>query len=119
MRYSRCKWEFQRLSNTQPTNNTRSKRKWDPNLVSLTHDHPVTETNNMLIHRNILLIEMEFRIYTQLGLKSYNLQVLSTVFSDYEPVVALAQIKEESAMNIQRMYITDYLKRLDIKRSVC
>lgn len=93
MKYSRCKWEFQRLSNTQPTNNNRSKRKWDPKLVSLTHDdHSGTETNNMLIHRNILLIEMEFRIHTQLGLKSYNLQVLSTVFSDYEPVVALVQI---------------------------
>ena len=62
MKSSRCKWEFQRLSNTQPTNNNRSKRKWDPKLVSLTHDHSGTETNNMLIHRNILLIEMEFRI---------------------------------------------------------
>ncbi len=92
MRYCRCKWEFQRLSNTQLTNNTRSKRKWDPKLVSLTHDHSDTETNNMLIHRNILLIEIEFRIYTQLRLESYNLQVLSTLFSDYEPVVALVQI---------------------------
>ena len=61
MKYSRCKWEFQRLSNTQPTNNNRSKRKWDPKLVSWTRDHSGTETNNMLIHRNILLIEMEFR----------------------------------------------------------
>ena len=92
MKSSSCKWEFQRLSNTQPTNNTCSKRKWDPKLVSLTHDHFSTETNNMLIHRNILLIEMKFGIYTQLGLKSYNLQVLSTVFSGYEPFVALVQI---------------------------
>ena len=92
MKYSRCKWEFQKLSNIQPTNNNRSKRKWDPKLVSWTRDHSGTETNNMLIHRNILLIEMEFRIYTQLGLKSYNLQVLSTVFSGYEPFVALVQI---------------------------
>ena len=92
MKYSRCKWEFQRLSNTQPTNNNRSKRKWDPKLVSWTRDQSGTETNNMLIHRNILLIEMEFRIYTQLRLESYNLQVLSTLFSDYEPVVALVQI---------------------------